>query len=98
MKEERISIPHLSETFKPGELLFDTNQRKRRNEDFEISIVVVFKNTILPHPLVHQCRPGFELNNWEIKKTLEITKGSKKSTRVEGNVDDAVDFEVPIKY
>ncbi|KAA0052108.1 uncharacterized protein E5676_scaffold565G00210 [Cucumis melo var. makuwa] len=94
MKEERISIPHLSETFKPRELLFDTDQRKRRKGDSEISIVVVSENTILPHPLVHQCPPGFELNNWEIKKTLEVTKGS--STRVEGDVDDAVDFEVPI--
>ncbi|KAA0051513.1 Gag-pro-like protein [Cucumis melo var. makuwa] len=28
MKEERMHIPHLSKTFKPGELLFDTNQRK----------------------------------------------------------------------
>ncbi|KAA0045605.1 Gag-pro-like protein [Cucumis melo var. makuwa] len=76
MKKERISIPHLSETFKPRELLFDTNQRKRRNEDSEISIAVVSENTIPPYPLVHQCPPGFELNNWEIKKTLEVTKGS----------------------
>ncbi|KAA0043020.1 uncharacterized protein E6C27_scaffold75G00990 [Cucumis melo var. makuwa] len=96
MKEERISIPHLFETFKPEELLFDTNQRKRRNEDSEISIAVVSENTSLSHPLVHQCPPGFELNNWEIKKTLEVTKGSQKSTRVEGDVDDVVDFKVPI--
>ncbi|TYK05801.1 Gag-pro-like protein [Cucumis melo var. makuwa] len=75
MKEESISIPNLSETFKPRELLFDTNQRKRRNKDSEISIAVVSENTILPHPLVHQCPPEFELNNWEIKKTLEVTKG-----------------------
>ncbi|KAA0061241.1 uncharacterized protein E6C27_scaffold455G00760 [Cucumis melo var. makuwa] len=78
MKEERISIPHLSETFKLGELLFDTHQRKRHNEDSEISIAVVSENISLPHPLVHKCPPGFELNNWEIKKSLKVTKGSQK--------------------
>lgn len=59
-----ISYMILFKTFKPEEMLFDTNQRKGRNEDFETSISVVSENTILHHPLVYQYPSGFELNNW----------------------------------
>ena len=59
IKEKRMYIPHLSETFKLGELLFNTNQRKRCNKDFETLIAVVSENAILPHSLVYQCLPGF---------------------------------------
>ncbi|TYK06500.1 uncharacterized protein E5676_scaffold70G00280 [Cucumis melo var. makuwa] len=93
-----ISLPKAKEKFGLGykPAASEWEKRKRRNEDSEISIAVVSENTSLSHPLVHQCLPGFELNNWEIKKTLEVTKGSQKSTRVEGDVDDIVDFKVPI--
>ncbi|KAA0033217.1 uncharacterized protein E5676_scaffold1591G00060 [Cucumis melo var. makuwa] len=42
----------------------------------------------------NECLPEFELNNWEIKRTLKLSKGSQKGTKVEGDIDDVVDFEV----
>ncbi|KAA0051991.1 uncharacterized protein E5676_scaffold409G002000 [Cucumis melo var. makuwa] len=66
----------------------------------DTSITIISENTISPHPLVYQCPPEFELNNWEIKKTLKVSNGSQKicnkDTKVEGNIDDVVDFEVSI--
>ena len=63
MKKEIMYIPHLFETFRLGERLFNTSQRKGRNEDSETPIVVISENVISHHPLVYQCPPDFELNN-----------------------------------
>ncbi|KAA0063108.1 uncharacterized protein E6C27_scaffold1337G00160 [Cucumis melo var. makuwa] len=44
----------------------------------DTSITVISKNTISPNLLVSQFPPKFELNNWEIKRTLKVSKGSQK--------------------
>ncbi|KAA0054571.1 Pol polyprotein [Cucumis melo var. makuwa] len=62
----------------------------------DTSITVISKNTISPNLLVSQFPPKFELNNWEIKRTLKVSKGSQKGTKVEGDIDDVIDFEVSI--
>ena len=51
------------------DMLTDASSNKKTSND--TSIAVISKNTILPHPLVYQCALEFELNNWEIKKTLK---------------------------
>ncbi|KAA0047386.1 uncharacterized protein E5676_scaffold363G00400 [Cucumis melo var. makuwa] len=58
----------------------------------DTSITVISKNTIS----VSQFPPKFELNNWEIKRTLKVSKGSQKGTKVESDIDDVIDFEVSI--
>ncbi|TYK23240.1 RNA-directed DNA polymerase (Reverse transcriptase), Ribonuclease H-like protein [Cucumis melo var. makuwa] len=78
----------------------DCFEFKNEETSNDTSIAVISKNTIPPHPLVYQCPPEFELNNWEIKKMLKVSKGSQKirnrGTKVEGDIDDVVDFEVSI--
>ncbi|KAA0038978.1 putative RNA-directed DNA polymerase (Reverse transcriptase), Ribonuclease H [Cucumis melo var. makuwa] len=44
----------------------------------DTSITVISKNTNSPNLLVSQFPPKFELNNWEIKRTLKVSKGSQK--------------------
>ncbi|KAA0063343.1 Gag-pro-like protein [Cucumis melo var. makuwa] len=50
--------------------------------------------------LTNKCPPEFELNNWEIKKTLKVSKGSRKihnrGAKVEGDINGIIDFEVLI--
>ncbi|TYK22058.1 putative RNA-directed DNA polymerase (Reverse transcriptase), Ribonuclease H [Cucumis melo var. makuwa] len=62
----------------------------------DTSITVISKNTISLNLLISQFPPKFELNNWEIKRTLKVSKGSQKGTKVEGDIDDVIDFEVSI--
>ncbi|KAE8648568.1 hypothetical protein Csa_007830, partial [Cucumis sativus] len=85
-----MHIPHLFETFRLGERLFNTNQRKGRNKDSNTSVVVISDNIIPPHPLVYQCPPDFELNDWKTKKTLNI---HNRSIEIESDINDVVDFE-----
>ncbi|KAA0048196.1 uncharacterized protein E5676_scaffold265G002100 [Cucumis melo var. makuwa] len=75
-------------------MIIDASSNKKTSND--TLITVIFENTILPHPLIYQCQPEFEMNNWEIKKTLKVSKGSQKGAKVEGEIDDVVDFEVSI--
>ena len=58
------------------DMITDSSSNKKTSND--TSIAVISKNTIPHHPLVYQCPSEFELNNWEIKKTLKVTKYHKR--------------------
>ncbi|TYK01184.1 uncharacterized protein E5676_scaffold2044G00260 [Cucumis melo var. makuwa] len=58
------------------DMIIDASSNKKTSKD--TSITVISENTISPNPLVYQYPPEFELNNWEIKRTLKVSKGSQK--------------------
>ncbi|TYK19418.1 uncharacterized protein E5676_scaffold443G00580 [Cucumis melo var. makuwa] len=58
------------------DMIIDVSSNKETSND--TSITVIFENNISHNPLVYQCPPKFELNNWEIKRMLKVSKGSQK--------------------